>query len=219
MIGSMVWRLLSLVRPVRTVQRQGRFGPLEVRWERGRKVLNAEHSNQSFGSLHGVLQGAFERTGLRHTRPENVLLLGLGGGSAVNILRHELGIDAPITAVEIDPAMVELARSEFGLEEQLDVHVVLGDAIIQVQAMRQRFGLVVVDLFADLELAQGVDTAGFAHALRDRCAEDGVVCFNTVSYDAVSEARCTKVKERLLRVFNSVEEYRTEELNRVFIAR
>jgi len=219
MIGSMVWRLLSLVRPVRTAQLQGKFGPLEVRWERGRKVLNAEHSNQSFGSLHGVLQGAFEHMGLQHALPESVLLLGLGGGSAVHILRRELGIDTPITAVEIDPAMVELAISEFGLEEHRDVHVVLGDAIIQIQVMRQRFALVVVDLFADLDLAQGVDTAGFAHALRDRCAENGVVCFNTVSYDKASEARCTKVKERLMRVFSTVEEFRTEELNRVFIAR
>jgi len=88
-----------------------------------------------------------------------------------------------------------------------------------VQAMHQRYDLVVVDLFADLDLAQGVDTAGFAHALRERCADGGVVCFNTVSYDRASEVRCCRIKDRLGRVFSSVEEFRTEELNRVFIAR
>ncbi len=219
MIGNVLWKWLSWVWPVRTGQTQGRHGLLEIRWEYGRKVLNSSHGNQSFGSLHSVLQGAFAYMDLGHAPPRDVLLLGLGGGSAIHILRQELDIRCPITAVEIDPAMVELARSEFGLDTYPDVQVVLGDAIIHVQAMRHRFGIVVVDLFADLDLAQGVDTAGFAHALRDRCAEDGVVCFNTVSYDKPSDARCAKVKDRLSRVFGSVEEFRTEEFNRVFIAR
>lgn len=219
MIANILWRLFSLIRPVRTAQYQGRSGPLEVRWERGHKVLNAENSNQSFGSLHGVLQGAFRFAGIKQAAPESVLLLGLGGGSAVHILRHELGIQAPITAIELDPMMVRVAREEFGLDAFTDVEVLEGDAIIRIQAMRQRYDLIVVDLFADLELARGVDTGGFAHALRERCAYGGMVCFNTVSHDAGSEARCSKVKERLLRVFATVEEYRTEELNRVFIAR
>jgi len=219
MIGSVLWKWLSRIRPVRITQAEGRYGPLEVRWERGQKVLNSQHANQSFGSLHGVLQGAFAHMDLRGAPPNSVLLLGLGAGSAIHILRNELDIQCPITVVEIDPAMVELARSEFGLDSYPEIEVLIGDAIIQVQAMHKRYDLVVVDLFADLDLAQGVDTAGFAHGLRERCADGGVVCFNTVSYDRASEVRCSRIKDRIGRVFSSVEEFRTEELNRVFIAR
>ena len=219
MLLSLLWRTLSWLWPIRTAQVDGRHGPLEVRWEYGRKVLNSSGANQSFGSLHRVWQQVFRHPMVRQLSPADVLLLGLGGGSVVHILRHELGSKAPITAVEMDPAMVHLARTHFRLDACPDVHVVTGDAVIQVQAMEQRFGLVVVDLFDDLDLARGVDTRGFAHGLRDRCAENGAVCFNTVSYDAASEARCERVLAHLRTVFVTVTELRTEGINRVFIAR
>jgi spermidine synthase len=212
-------RLLSWLWPVRLLRTEGRHGPLEVRWEYGRKVLNSVHGNQSFGSLHRVLQGAFARMELHLVPPSSVLLLGLGGGSAVWILRRELGINAPIKAIEIDPVMAALARHHFGLDAFTSITVIEGDAIIQVQALRERFDLVVVDLFDDLDMARGVDTSGFIHALRDRCNEGGTVCFNTVSYDPESGIRCQRVHDLLLRVFNSVEEFRSEDINRVFIAR
>lgn len=212
-------RWASWVWPIRLTAEQGRHGPLEVRWEQGRKVLNSAHANQSFGSLHRVWQRVFKHLGLRGDPPTSVLILGLGAGSAVRILRHELGIPAKITAIEIDPIMVELAHRHFGLGAQSDITIIPGDAIIQLQVYPERSDLLIVDLFNDLDLARGVDTLGFAHALREHCAEGGTVCFNTVSYDAVSESCCSRIHDHLSRVFNSVEEFRTEDLNRVFIAR
>ncbi len=219
MISSFLFKWLSWVWPVRSTTAEGRHGKLEVRWEYGRKVLNAAQSNQSFGSLHTVMQHAFKHLELDRNPPKNVLLLGLGGGSVVHILRKEFGLKAPITAVEIDPTMIHLARTEFQLDSYADLKLVQGDAIVQIHAIRDRFDLVVVDLFADLDLAHGVDTSGFAHALRDRCGEDGILCFNAVAYDPTSAARCERVKEHLTRVFHSVEELNVEEVNRVFIAR
>jgi len=198
---------------------QGRHGPLEVRWELGRKVLNSANGNQSFGSLHRVWQRVFAHLDLRADPPKQVLMLGLGAGSVVQILRAELGIPAPITAIEIDPVMVRLAQDHFDLARHTNIEVIQGDAIVQVQALKKGYDMLVVDLFDDLDLAQGVDTRGFSHGLRDRCAEGGVVCFNTVSYDAASELRCSRILDNLRRIFSTVEEFRTEELNRVFIAR
>jgi spermidine synthase len=214
-----LWRWISWVWPVRMAEVQGHHGPLQVRWELGRKVLNSTNGNQSFGSLHRVWQRVFAHLGLRVDPPSTVLMLGLGAGSAVHIIRAELGIPAHITAIEIDPVMVSLAQEHFALDRHAGIEIIQGDAVIQVQALRQHYDLVVVDLFDDLDLAQGVDTRGFAHGLRDRCTEGGTVCFNTVSYDAASELRCTRIQDNLRRVFSTVEEFRTEELNRVFIAR
>jgi spermidine synthase len=212
-------RWISWIWPVRMEEMVGHHGPLEVRWEQGRKVLNSSNGNQSFGSLHRVWQRAFAHLELNKDTPRRVLLLGLGAGSVVHILRVELGIPAHITAVELDPIMVGLAKEHFGLGHHANIEVLEADAIIQVQMHQPLYDLIVVDLFDDLDLARGVDTRGFAHGLRERSADGGVVCFNTVSYDARSEQRCTRVHENLLSVFNSVVEFRTEDLNRVFIAR
>lgn len=211
-------RWISWMRPMHVARAEGRHGPLEVRWEYGRKVLNSAQANQSFGSLHRVWQRALERAAVQHHPPESVLLLGLGGGSVPGILRRELGLNAPITAVEIDPAMVRIAREHFGLDALRELELVQGDAIVQVQALPRRYGLVLVDLFDDLDLAQGVDTRGFAQGLRARCAEGGLVIFNTVAHDPSSAARCNKVLAHLRQSFPHVDTFTTEQVNRVFLA-
>ncbi|MBL7952922.1 MAG: fused MFS/spermidine synthase [Flavobacteriales bacterium] len=213
----MLRRYFSFLWPTLEERVAGRHGELTVRWEAGSKVLNSEQGNQSFGALHRVWQDVFAHLDLASTPPRDVLLLGLGGGSVPTILREELGIGAPITAVELDPAMVELARRHFGLTRHRDMQVVIGDATIQVHAMRARFHLVLVDLFDDLDLARGVDARTFIHGLRDRCAEGGIVCFNTVAYDEASDKRCQAVYDHASRIFNRVNELRSEGMNRVFI--
>jgi spermidine synthase len=216
---STIHRVLSWLWPLRVAVLPGRSGDLELRWENGRLVVNSAQGNQSFGSLHRVWQRVLERVLVPGQPPANVLLLGLGGGSAPTILRKERGLRMPITAVEWDPAMVALARQHFGLDALGDITVVEGDATIQVHALTGRFDLVLVDLFDDLDLARGVETMGFLHGLRDRCADGGVVCFNTVAYDEASDARCQRVHDGMQRVFHTVEEVRLEEMNRVFVAR
>jgi spermidine synthase len=210
-------RLLSYIWPVPVERITGAFGPLEARYEEGRLVLNSAQGNQSFGSLHRVWKAVFTGLGVQGAPPGEVLLLGLGAGSVPSILRGEWGLSCPITAVEIDPAMISVAERHFGLRSWSALTVIEGDAILQAHALKQRFDLVVVDLFNDLDLARGADTLGFAHALRDRCS--GTLCFNTVDYDAPSGARCDKVLANLKRVFGSVDELRLEGVNRVFIAR
>lgn len=217
MLPRFLLRAMSHLAPVRVATAQGRSGTLVARWEGGRLVLNSAHANQSFGSLHRVWQAVLRARLAAEGQPRSVLLLGLGGGSVPRILRMELGCAAPITAVEIDAAMIRLARAHFGLGAVTGLTVVEGDAIVQAHAIAERFDWVLVDLFDDLDLARGTDTLGFAHALRDRCA--GTLCFNTVGYDAASDRRCQRVKEHLLRVFSAVDEMRLEDVNRVFIAR
>jgi spermidine synthase len=212
-----VKRWLSWLWPVPVDRAQTRNGTAEVRWEAGRLVLNSANGNQSFGSLHRVWQEVFAELHLREKPPLGVLMLGLGGGSVPRILRDELGTDAPITAVELDPAMVQLGRRYFGLDKHVQLRILEGDATVHIHSLRERFDLVLVDLFDDLDLARGVDTMGFAHALRDRCS--GTLCFNTVAFDAASEERCQRVQENLRRVFGSVDELRLMGVNRVFIAR
>ncbi len=217
MIASVLLRLLSWIWPIGKASAEGRFGPLEVRYEAGGLVLNSAYGNQSFGSLHRVWQVVFKELGVEAQPPKSVLLLGLGGGSVPHILRKELHMAMPIVAVELDPAMITLARTHFGMDRLKDLRIVEGDAVVQAHADRQRYDLVVVDLFEDLDLARGVDTLGFAHALRDRCG--GVLCFNTVAYDDASDERCQRVHDNLLKVFSSVDEMGLEGVNRVFIAR
>ncbi len=77
--------------------------------------------------------------------PLSVLMLGLGGGTSLRLLKH-LVPDARITAVEIDGEMTRLARRHMELDA-LGVEVVHADARQWVASCRSRFDVIVDDLY------------------------------------------------------------------------
>ncbi|WP_022822043.1 spermidine synthase [Hymenobacter norwichensis] len=173
-------RLLSYLVPItRTVQSEV-SGPLEVTWRKGHKVLDTRHANYSYGSLQQVL-----RYGLLFVKPRqasHTLLLGLGGGSVVATLRKELGYEGQITALELDPVVIRLADAEFGVRPDAQLDIVCADAFDWIRtAPASQFGLVIVDLFVDLHLPAGLQTADFWQHVRRVLYPSGYVLFNTLS--------------------------------------
>jgi SAM-dependent methyltransferase len=78
-------------------------------------------------------------------RRRRILLLGLGGGSAARIVRA-LAPDALIVGVELDAEVVEAARQHFDLDE-LEVEVIVDDALAVLERERRRFDVVLEDVF------------------------------------------------------------------------
>lgn len=77
---------------------------------------------------------------------DRVLLLGVGGGAAIHILRHWFPA-VHITGVELNPVHLQLARQFFSLQGQ-DMELVLGDARHFAENYRgEKFDLVIEDLF------------------------------------------------------------------------
>lgn len=155
-------------------------GPMEVTWYQGRKVLDTRHANYSYGSLERVM-----RYGLLFVAPEqaeHTLLLGLGGGSVVAILRQEKQYQGHLTAIEIDPVIIELADTEFGIRPDAQLEIVRADAFEWVHtAPTSQFGLIVVDLFVDLALPAGLQTTAFWQELRRILRPGGYILFNTLT--------------------------------------
>ncbi|MBC7485426.1 MAG: hypothetical protein H7282_01560 [Cytophagaceae bacterium] len=78
-----------------------------------------------------------------------ILLLGLGGGSAVKIIRSEFLKKNHIDIVDIDSVMIEIARKEFGLNDYSDLKVYCQNASSFVEETNNKYGLVIIDLFID----------------------------------------------------------------------
>ncbi len=74
-----------------------------------------------------------------------VLLLGLGGGSVARIVRA-LAPEAQIVGVELDPVVIRLAKRWFDLDE-LDLELVVGDALEFLRQEERRFDIVLEDVF------------------------------------------------------------------------
>ena len=105
------------------------------------------------------------------------LILGLAGGvGAMNVLRA--WPDADVLGVELDPAVVEVARAKFGLT---GVRVAVADARRFVETSTERHDVIVVDLYNGATIPFFTATREFFAALERRLAPGGVVMMNVAS--------------------------------------
>ncbi len=123
-------------------------------------------------------------------RRRRVLLLGLGAGSGVSVLRA-LAPSAQVVGVELGAEVVAAARRHFGLDE-LGVEVVIDDARAFLERERRRFDLVIEDLFVGptraIRKPDGWPEPHLRLAAR-RVAPGGVLACNTIhEFPAVARA-------------------------------
>jgi len=126
-----------------------------------------------------ITAGALLRPG---AAPRSLLMLGLGGGTAIRQLRHFLP-SARITAVEIDTDMVDLARRYMQLDA-LAIEVVIGDAYTYVAESNATFDVVIDDLYlgAEDDVARPETfSTRIMDRLRARTTPGGVVLANVVT--------------------------------------
>jgi hypothetical protein len=134
---------------------------------------------------------------------ETALVLGLGGGAVVHVLR---GTVRPrrVVGVEADARVLRAARAEFPLEGE-DLVVEVGDAVARARRPGERFDLVVDDLYemassrADRPAAEG---EAWFRALARRTSPGGVLAVNFVDEAAYERAR--PALARALRSFRTV---------------
>lgn len=105
------------------------------------------------------------------------LILGLAGGAAATgILRAWPGAD--VLGVELDPAVVEVARARFGLT---GVRVSVEDARRFVDISTEQHDVIVVDLYSTAIIPFFTATREFFAAVERRLAPGGVLAMNVAA--------------------------------------
>lgn len=83
-------------------------------------------------------------------QPDNVLLLGLGGGSALFWLRKHYP-QAALTAIEIDPVMINIAKQYFKVDKIKNLKIINTDAVKFIKETRKKFSLILMDCYQGFE--------------------------------------------------------------------
>ena len=114
--------------------------------------------------------------------PRSVLMLGLAGGTAFRTLRHLLP-DCQLTAIDIDPEIVQLARDHMQLDD-LGIEVIIGDAYAWLAKNKRRFDVVIDDIYlagkTDVFRPRAWDSGLMAHLTR-AVAPGGLLAVNLVT--------------------------------------
>ncbi|MFU8816806.1 MAG: spermidine synthase [Pseudomonadales bacterium] len=120
---------------------------------------------------------------LLNPEPQRILVLGLGGGT-LPLALDEILPDSYIDAVEIDPAVVRVAREFFAFAPSERVRVAAQDGRVFVKrALQQgeRYDLIMLDAFTGEYIPEHMMTEEFLREVKQLLSEDGVLAANTFS--------------------------------------
>lgn len=115
--------------------------------------------------------------------PQSALVVGLGGGAMPMFLRT-LYPEMRIDAVDIDPAVVEVARRYFGFREDDKLRVHVGDGRAFVEQATQTYDLIFLDAYGPSSIPMHLATLEFLFAVGARLSPRGLVVGNVWSADA-----------------------------------
>ena len=151
--------------------------------------------------------------------PRSILMLGLAGGTAYRVLRHLLP-DCKLTAIDIDPEIVDLARKHMDLES-LGIEVIIGDAYVWLEKNKRKFDVVFDDIYlagkTDVFRPQAWNPELMVH-LRKAMAPSGLLAVNLVT-GAGHRTMQSLTRKILSDAFPVVRSLRTSEgMNEVLVA-
>ena len=202
-------RLLSFIYPITKKVKSEFNGTLEITWYNGKKHLNTKNANYSYGSLQKILKFGLKKIDLR--RCNNVLVLGLGGGSVIKTLGKIIGYNKSIIGVEIDPVIVKIAKEEFKLSEIKNLEIICDDASDFMQKNRSNFDLIIVDLFIDTKIPSPFFEIPFWKNIVEASSKNGNILFNA-SLDIQNECDIINIASFLFK--NKFQVERLEKVNK-----
>lgn len=111
------------------------------------------------------------------SKPQNALLLGLGGGAQANELCRQ---NVKVTAVELDERIVDVSKKYFNLNSA--VNIIQDDARHALYKLQEKFDLVLMDIFnAEVTPAHALSVQSF-EKIRSLLTANGLIVINTYGY-------------------------------------
>jgi spermidine synthase len=131
---------------------------------------------------------------LFHPEPENILMIGLGGGSVAKFVHHRLPA-VKTRVVEINPQVVAAARSHFFVPEngphfQIDI----GDGVDYVRKHLAGCDVLMVDGYDDRSLVEALASQRFYDDCAAALTPDGVLVVNLWSSDKLFDVYFRRIE-------------------------
>jgi spermidine synthase len=194
----MVKHILSYLLPIKIYQRKSSISKkLEVTWNKGQLVLDSENTNYSYGSLERILRKGLLYIGFdRIKKFENILVLGVAGGSVIKTLTQEVKFKGKITGVEIDETAVEIAKKFFELDQIPNLNLVVDDAFEFVLKTKEKYDLIIIDVFQDTKMPNFLFEDFFINRINFLLQVNGFILFNTMVLSFTDKKRNATYKTK-----------------------
>ena len=208
----MIKKIFSYFLPIKIYETKSVLSKsLEVTWENGELVLDSENANYSYGSLQRILRLGLKNIGYEKIAVMNqILILGVGGGSVIKTLVDEIKFKGGITGVEIDPEIINIANTYFKLGEIKNLTIVIDDAFEFVLKTKTKYDLIIIDIFQDTTMPNFLFETFFINRVCSLLKSHGFILFNTM---LLNESQNIRNKKYVSEFFKS--EFRIKTIPRL----
>src|SRR6201981_3283481 len=107
----------------------------------------------------------------------SVLEIGFGGGRTSWYL-HRFLPNVSVTSVELDPAVLELAKKYFGIRDEPNFQVVNRDGRLFLSESKDKYDIILIDAYRGPFVPFHLLTKEFYQIVKDHLADGGVVAQN-----------------------------------------
>lgn len=210
----MLKKLLSYFIPLNIYKKNSAINKtLEVTWNNGQLVLDSKSTNYSYGSLQRILRKGLLYIGFeRINKFENVLVLGVAGGSVIKTLANEIGFKGRITGVELDADVITIANEYFKLNEVPNLNLINDDAFEFVLKTKEKYDLIIIDIFQDTVMPNFLFEEFFINRINFLLKVNGFILFNTMTLNKKDKERNLLYRSRFtenysVRMYPKVEDH------------
>lgn len=191
----MIKRLLSYFYPIKIHSQKSNLSKsLEITWANGDLVMDSENTNYSYGSLQRILKLGLKNIGFaKIQKMEDILVLGVAGGSVIKTLVDDIQFTGKITGVEIDAEIIKMANQYFKLDEIKQLKIVIDDAFEFILKTTEKYDLIIVDIFQDTKMPNFLFETFFIDRICFLLKSKGFVLFNTMLLNKVENLRNEKL--------------------------
>jgi len=183
-------------------------GEIEVKEQLGQYTLHVQGMLQSGGVARGTWKKAFKKFTIYNLQFTNILVLGLGGGTVVGLIKSRWP-KAKIIGIEIDPEIVKIGKNYFGLDEINNLKIINADAIDWVETCfndlnhcNKKVDLIIVDLYLGDKFPKKAESEEFLRNLKKLLAKNGMVVFNRLR---IPQMDLTRFEKRLRKHFSIIQ--------------
>ena len=183
-------------------------GEIVVKEQLGDYTLHVQGLIQSGGIIKGIWKKPL-RFAQGKLSVSNCLILGLGGGTVVQLIKNRWP-EAKIIGVEIDPEIIKIGRKFFGLGEIKNLEIIKANAFKWVDGHfndlnhQSKFDLIIIDLYLGKEFPKEVESEEFLKNLKKLLAKKGLVIFNWLKGKSEKQ-----FEEKIKEIFPAIEKIET----------
>ncbi len=149
------------------------------------RYLRFDRSFQSGMYLNNPFESPFLYAAYAHLglifqpQANRVLMIGLGGGSVQKRFRRDYK-DMSIDVAELDPAVVDVAKRYFAVQEDERLRITVQDGRLFLRRTQQRYDMIILDAYFADSIPFHLATTEFVQLAKSRLAPGGVIVSNII---------------------------------------